>query len=98
MARGVTFAGGNVALANTNIDLTGVPTELYAGGFHNFNPVPGSLDVAQTWALPSGGQLFVIQWDDPYDQNTAAILDMPALYTTPATTPEPRSRSRTFRR
>ena len=37
-------------------------------------------------------KLFVIQWDDPYDQNTAAILDMPALYTNfRQTTPEPRS-------
>jgi subtilase family protein len=69
----------NTALANTNIDLTGVPAELYAGGFHNFNPKPGSLDVALTWALPSGGQLFVMQWDDPYDQNTQANLD-PVLY------------------
>jgi hypothetical protein len=68
------------SLANTNINLTGVPPELYAGGFHNFNPTPGQIDVAQTWALPGGGQLFVIQWDDPYDQNTSAILDMPALY------------------
>lgn len=76
---GVTFAGGNVALANTNIDLTGVPPELYAGGFHNFNPKPGQLDVAQTWALPGGGQTFVMQWDDPYDQETSAILD-PVLY------------------
>ena len=69
----------NTALVNTNINLTGVPTELYQGGFHNFNPKPGQLDVAQTWALPSGGQIFVMQWDDPYDQNTQAILD-PVLY------------------
>ena len=83
---GVTFAGGNVALANTNIDLTGVPTDLYAGGFHNFNPIPGQLDVAQTWALPAGGQTFVIQWDDPYDQNTQAILD-PVLFHASGTMP-----------
>ena len=56
-----------------------MPAELYAGGFHNFNPKPGQLDVAQTWALPGGGQLFVIQWDDPYDQETTAIVD-PVLY------------------
>jgi len=76
---GVTFTGGNVALVNTNIDLTGVPVELYQGGFHNFNPTPGQTDVALTWALPAGGQLFVMQWDDPYDQDTSAILD-PVLY------------------
>ena len=56
-----------------------MPAEYYAGGFHNFNPKPNQLDVAQTWALPGGGQLFVIQWDDPYDQETTAILD-PAFY------------------
>ncbi len=67
-------AATNTALVNTNIDLTGVPTELYQGGFHNFNPKPGQQDVAQTWALPSGGQVFVVQWDDPYDQNTQANL------------------------
>ncbi|HEX3897441.1 MAG TPA: hypothetical protein VHW73_14675, partial [Rudaea sp.] len=40
---GMTAAGGNTALAGTNIDLTSVPPELYAGGFHNFNPVPNQL-------------------------------------------------------
>ncbi len=77
---GLTAGAGNTALAGTNIDLTGVPAALYAGGFHNFNPKPGQRDIAQTWAIPSGGQLFVVQWDDPFDQNTQAILDGPALY------------------
>ena len=76
---GLTFAAGNQALINTNINLANVPTALYAGGFHNFNPKPNQQDVAQTWALPAGGQLFVMQWDDPYDQDTQAILD-PVLY------------------
>src|SRR5947199_9775088 len=30
-------AATNTALNNTNINLTTVPPELYAGGFHNFN-------------------------------------------------------------
>lgn len=79
---GVTAAAGNTALAGTNIDLTGVDPALYAGGFHNFNPNTGQLDVAQTWAMPSASSAppTVLQWDDPYDQNTAAVLDMPALY------------------
>ena len=77
---GLTAGAGNTALAGTNIDLTGVPTALYAGGFHNFNPKPGQRDVAQTWAIPGGEQLFIVQWDDPFDQNTQAILDGPALY------------------
>ena len=72
---GAKWYGGQASLAGTNINLTGVPPELYAGGFHNFNPKPGQLDVAQTWALPSGtNNIFVMQWDDPYDQNTQAIL------------------------
>ena len=45
---GNTAGAGNTALAGTNIDLTTVPAELYAGGFHNFNPNPGQIDVAQT--------------------------------------------------
>jgi len=73
-------AATNTALAGTNIDLTGVPTALYAGGFHNFNPNTGQQDTAQTWSLPGGGQNFIMQWDDPYDQSTHSINDVPALY------------------
>ena len=86
---GNTFAAGNTALANTNIDLTGVPAELYAGGFHNFNPKLGQTDVAQTWALPSGGQIFVMQWDDPYDQKPRPFL-IPCSTTIAVHTPERR--------
>jgi hypothetical protein len=77
---GLTAAAGNTALVGTNINLTGVPVGLYAGGFHNFNPNAGQQDVAQTWSLPSGAQTVAFQWDDPYDQNTAPVLDMPAIY------------------
>ena len=52
----LTAAGGNTALANTNIDLTGVPAAAYAGGFHNFNPAgtvaAGTTDVAQLVNFP----------------------------------------------
>jgi hypothetical protein len=34
-------SNGPGALDGTNSKLTGVPTNLYAGGFHNFNPNPG---------------------------------------------------------
>jgi hypothetical protein len=62
-------APSNTALVGTNIDLTGVPTNLYAGGFHNFNPVPGQLDVAQTVNIGSNNRVFtVLEWNDPYDQ------------------------------
>ncbi|HSH38746.1 MAG TPA: hypothetical protein VK993_08165, partial [Chthoniobacterales bacterium] len=59
-------ADTNTALANTNINLTGVRPELYAGGFHNFNPATGQQDVAQTILIGTSA-IFDFQWDDPYD-------------------------------
>ncbi len=57
------------ALDGTNINLTGVPTNLYQGGFHNFNPNPGEQDVAQTVnVLASGTPATNFQWDDPFNQ------------------------------
>lgn len=57
------------ALDGTNIKLTGVPSELYQGGFHNFNPNRGEQDVAQTVnVLASGEPATNFQWDDPYNQ------------------------------
>ena len=70
----LTAAAGNAALANTNINLANVPTALYAGGFHNFNP--SGLDVAQTVNYPDAAFLqtvfhstdpiyTILQWNDP---------------------------------
>ena len=59
---------GPGALDGTNIDLTGVPTALYQGGFHNFNPNPGQQDVAQTVNVPSSPPSTNFQWDDPFNQ------------------------------
>ncbi len=68
---GLTAAAGNTALANTNINLTNVPTNLYAGGFHNFNP--NGLDVAQTVNVAANNTVYtILQWNDPYDQNSGA--------------------------
>ena len=68
---GLTAAAGNSALAGTNIDLTNVPANLYAGGFHNFNP--SGLDVAQTVNIATNNTVPTeFQWNDPYDQNTQA--------------------------
>ncbi len=67
----------NTALAGTNIDLTGVPTDLYAGGFHNFNPATGQLDVAQLTNLPATAQSTEMQWDDPYDQRALTLVQPP---------------------
>ena len=65
------------ATDGTNINLTGVPPEFYAGGFHNFNPRSGAQDIAQTVAI--GGStgtlaaIFDFQWDDPYDVNPVTV-------------------------
>jgi hypothetical protein len=65
--RNVPNDGG--ALAGTNINLAGVPTNLYQGGFHNFNPNPGQQDIAQLVnVLASGEPATNFQWDDPYNQ------------------------------
>ena len=77
-------AATNTALAHTNINLASVPTELYAGGFHNFDSSgdPNKQDVAQTVNVPSLAVLaqflltdfFVImQWDDPYDASDPVL-------------------------
>ena len=64
---GLTAAAGNTSLAGTNINLANVPTNLYAGGFHNFNP--NGLDVAQTVNVAANNTVAtVLQWNDPYDQ------------------------------
>lgn len=78
---GLTAADGNTALANTNIDLTGVPTNLYQGGFHNFNP--NGQDIACLWNV-SNGAAIEMQWDDPYDY-TPANLNQPPIYTATGT-------------
>jgi hypothetical protein len=59
---------GPGALDGTNINLTGVPTNLYQGGFHNFNPNAGAQDIAQTVNVPATPPATNFQWDDPYNQ------------------------------
>ena len=82
---------GPNALDGTNINLTGVPTNLYQGGFHNFNPNPGQQDVAQTVnVLASGNPATNFQWDDPFNQvlnfDPNAIYTEHAVYTNQAIT------------
>ena len=66
------------ATTGTNINLAGVPPELYAGGFHNFR-TDGTQDIAQTITLgtSSSGAARVLQmmfqWDDPYDTTPAIV-------------------------
>ncbi len=62
------------ATNGTNLNLAGVPPELYAGGFHNFNPEPGQQDIAQSVLIGNSSAgtdpaIFDFQWDDPYDVN-----------------------------
>lgn len=64
-------AATNTALANTNVNLTGVDPSLYAGGFHNFNP--NGLDVAQTLNTTSDPQAAVFQWNDPFDVSVPTL-------------------------
>ena len=59
---------GPGALDGTNINLAGVPTNLYQGGFHNFNPNPGQQDVAQTVNVLASPPATNFQWDDPFNQ------------------------------
>ena len=64
---------GAGAVAGTNVNLTGVPTSLYAGGFHNFRS-DGGQDIAQTISLATGRQLrLTLQWDDPYDVTATSL-------------------------
>ncbi len=82
---GATAAAGNTALIGTNIDLTGVPAGLYAGGFHNFNP--NGQDVACLWNLPAASTTgsTEMQWDDPYDIRTPTV-NQPPIFSGSGTT------------
>ncbi len=85
---GLTAAAGNTALAGTNINLTNVPTALYAGGFHNFNP--NGLDVAQTVNVAANNTVVTtFQWNDVYDQNTSVNVTGTLLQTTGTFTTAP---------
>jgi hypothetical protein len=78
----LTAAAGNAALVNTNINLAGVPPELYAGGFHNFNPSgdPTKQDVGQLINSGSDALAFTFQWNDPYDASAPTLIN-PAIFT-----------------
>jgi hypothetical protein len=72
----------------SNIDLAGVDPKLYAGGFEDFDPGPGT-DIAQSMVLggdptsADGGSdgILDLQWDDPVDANGAPLGD-PLIDTT----------------
>lgn len=84
---GLTAAAGNTALAGTNINLANVPTELYAGGFHNFNPNVGQQDIAQTVNIQSNANEppTVLEWNEPYDQTSEPNFVEPPVFTASST-------------
>jgi hypothetical protein len=59
----VTPAAGMAAVDNLNF--SGVPASLYAGGFHNLNP-GGATKIAMS-ITTNGGPTVSLQWDDPFD-------------------------------
>lgn len=80
-------AATNTALAGTNVDLTGVPPALYAGGFHNFR-ADGGRDVAQLVNLARVGSTpFVLQWNDPFDELAPQVRQPPVFGPVTGTVP-----------
>jgi hypothetical protein len=63
--------------ANTNLNFTGIRPELYAGGFHDFDPGPG-VDIAQTVNF-TAGNTFVFQWNEPFDPKPATPVGAPIV-------------------
>jgi subtilase family protein/pre-peptidase len=57
--------GAPASWANTNLNFSNVPPDLYAGGFHDFNP-GSDVDIAQTIQFASGSTM-VFQWNEPFD-------------------------------
>ncbi len=58
--------GAPESWAGTNLNFANVPPELYAGGFHDFNPSGSAVDVAQTITFTAGNTL-VFQWNEVFD-------------------------------
>jgi archaellum component FlaF (FlaF/FlaG flagellin family) len=80
--RPVTGAAATAAATAAGLHLNTVPDpSLYAGGFHNFNPNPGQIDIAQLFNESSDPQAAVFQWSDPYDTAVPTLVN-PPLYST----------------
>ena len=63
------------ATDGTNIDLTGVDPNLYAGGFHNFAPATQKQDIAQNISIVTSGTI-VFQWNEPFDTTPPVLGDL----------------------
>lgn len=57
--------GDPASLSKTPLNFAAVPPELYAGGFHDFDPSDG-VDIAQTIQISPRGTI-VFQWNEPFD-------------------------------
>jgi len=69
--------GTPASWANTNLDFSGVPADLYAGGFHNFAG-NGTVDIAQNVTLNAGnGNTLVMQWNEPFDSKPPTAVGAP---------------------
>lgn len=63
---------GPEATNGTNIDLTGVDPNLYAGGFHDFAAGSQRQDIAQNVSIVTSGTI-VFQWNEPFDTTEPII-------------------------
>jgi hypothetical protein len=71
--------GTPASWANTNLNFSNVPAELYAGGFHNYGG-SGSVDIAQTvqfTANPGSSNNVVMQWNEPFDSKPPTAVGAP---------------------
>ena len=71
--------GTPASWANTNLDFSTVPAELYAGGFHNYAG-GGTVDIAQTVQFtqnPNGSNTVVMQWNEPFDSTPPTAIGAP---------------------
>ena len=69
--------GTPASWANTNLDFSGVPADLYAGGFHNFAE-NGTVDIAQNVTVNAGnGNTLVMQWNEPFDSKPPTAVGAP---------------------
>jgi len=87
--RPVRGAAAKAAATAAGLNLNGVDPALYAGGFHNFNPSAGHIDITQTFNSENDPQAAVFQWTDPYDTTVPTLVNPPLYSTTGDSEPAP---------
>lgn len=80
--------------ANSGLDFSDVPPELYAGGFHDFDEGGRAIDISQTVQFGGSAQM-VLQWNEPYDPAPPTPVGAP-LATGTGTVPPGGENSFTF--